>query len=84
MVSNIALKSHGTGCGETRRAAQWISVLLPVLEFSRFFEVFPKKRLGKRLFLGWTGGSRKSGRQINRTGPSEGARVLSGLLRANL
>jgi hypothetical protein len=32
MVSNIAINSHGTGCGETRRAAQWISVLLPVLE----------------------------------------------------
>ena len=33
MVSNIANKSHGTGCGETRRAAQWnsdcVSVLLP-------------------------------------------------------
>jgi hypothetical protein len=32
MVSNIACNPHGTGCGETRRAAQWISVLLPVLE----------------------------------------------------
>jgi hypothetical protein len=30
MVSNIALNSHGTGCGETRRAAQWNSVLLLV------------------------------------------------------
>jgi hypothetical protein len=30
MVSNIALNSHGTGCGETRRAAQRNSVMLLV------------------------------------------------------
>jgi hypothetical protein len=30
MISNIALNPHGTGCGETRRAAQWNSVLLSV------------------------------------------------------
>jgi hypothetical protein len=29
MVANIACNPHGTGCGETRRAAQWNSVLLP-------------------------------------------------------
>ena len=29
MVSNIANTSHGTGCGKTRRVAQWNSVRLP-------------------------------------------------------